>query len=492
MPSLSRSCRATSRGRLRAFVVMIALVTVGAGCAVNPVTGKRELSLLTESQEKQLGAESDQAIIAQYGLYDDRELQAYLNEIGQKMARVSHRPDLTFHFRLLDDPVVNAFALPGGYIYITRGILAYLSDEAALAGVVGHEIGHVTARHGAQRYTQQQLLGLGLGIGSIASETFAEYAGVLGTAGQLLLLKYGRDDERQSDRLGVEYATKTGYDTRTMAEFFNTLDQLSGGSGRLPSWASTHPDPGERYQTVLGLTEEWKGQVGAMDYLRNRARYLRQIDGIPFGQNPREGFVTGGRFVHPELAFEFPVPDGWQVANGKAQVQVVAPEGNAAVLFALAEEPSAAAAADAFTAGSSVTVIARRPLSVNGHGAVRVDATVAQESGTLTVQSTFIEKGGSVFVFHGLAPSAEFDGYRAALTEVSSGFARLTDPDLLEVQPANLRVVEAPRTGSFADVVRDWPIPDLAGIDIAGLALLNGMEPGTPVERGESLKVIVP
>jgi predicted Zn-dependent protease len=476
----------------RLLLAGLVLVTVVAGCSVNPVTGKRELSLLSESQAKELGAESDQAIVSQYGLYDNRELAAYVNEIGQKMTRVSHRPDLAFTFRLLDDSVVNAFALPGGYVYITRGILAYLSDEAALAGVIGHEIGHVTARHGAQRYTQQQLMGLGLGIGSMVNETFAEYAGALGTAGQLLLLKYGRDDERQSDQLGVEYATKVGYDTRTMAEFFNTLDQLSGGSGRLPGWASTHPDPGERYQTVLGLTEEWKAQVGSMDYQENRDRFLRQIDGIPFGRNPREGFVRDGVFLHPDLAFRFPVPSGWQVANGKTQVQVVDPDGQAAVLFSLAGEPSAAAAADAFASGSNITVTDRRTLQVNGLVATRIETQVAQEDGTLAVLSTFIEKDGSVFVFHGLTQPASFDGLRGTFLQVADGFARLTDASVLNVQPITLRVVEAPRDGTFAQVVRDWPIPDTAEIDVAGLALMNGVEPSTPIRSGHSLKVLVP
>jgi len=185
--------------RIRSVALLLSVSWIFAACAVNPVTGERELSLLSKEQEIQLGNESDPAIVAQYGVVEDEAIVDYVQDIGQRMVPVSHRPDLPYTFRVLDDPVVNAFALPGGYVYITRGILAYLDSEAALAGVVGHEIGHITARHGVQRYTQQTLLGAGLGLGSVLSETFAQYADIAGQAAQLLLLKYGRDDERQSD-----------------------------------------------------------------------------------------------------------------------------------------------------------------------------------------------------------------------------------------------------------------------------------------------------
>jgi predicted Zn-dependent protease len=310
---------------LFAILAILLLAPTLHGCAINPVTGQRELTLMSEGQEIQLGAQSDGAIVAQYGLLDDAEAAAYVQGIGARMVPVSHRPDLEFHFRVLDDPVVNAFALPGGYVYITRGILTYLNSEAGLAGVVGHEIGHVTARHGVQRYSQQALLGLGLGLGSVLSETFANYAGLAGQAGQLLLLKYGRDDERQSDQLGVEYATKIGYDTNDMAGFFYTLHRLSPEGGRLPSWMSTHPDPGERVGNVQALTTQWQGQT-AGPYSAKREEFLRVIDGLVFGQDPREGFVRGNTFHHPQLKFRFPVPQGWQLQNGKSQVLMVSPE----------------------------------------------------------------------------------------------------------------------------------------------------------------------
>ena len=197
--------------RYALFVLLLALPTaLVVSCATNPVTGKREFSLVTADQEIAMGKEGYPAVVAEYGLYDDPALAAYVNGIGQKLAKVSEMPTLQWHFTVLDDPTVNAFAMPGGYIYITRGILAHLESEAQLAGVMGHEIGHVTARHSAKQITQQQLTGLGLGLAGAFSESFRQYSGAASQALGLLMLKYGRDDENQSDDLGVRYTTAAG------------------------------------------------------------------------------------------------------------------------------------------------------------------------------------------------------------------------------------------------------------------------------------------
>src|SRR3990172_2751360 len=199
------------------FVLVLLLTQFLIACAVNPVTGKRELNLLSEGQEIQLGAESDPAIIAQYGLYNDEKISNFLTGMGQKMAGISHRPQLEFHFRVLDSPVINAFALPGGYVYFTRGILGYMNSEAEVAGVLGHEIGHVTARHGAKAYTRAQLAQVGFTAGYVLSETFRQYGDVAMQSIGLLFLKFGRDQETQSDKLGVEYSTTIGYDAKNMS-----------------------------------------------------------------------------------------------------------------------------------------------------------------------------------------------------------------------------------------------------------------------------------
>jgi len=193
-------------------IIIAALIVWAVSCAVNPVTGKREFMLLTESDEISLGKQTDEQVINTYGLYGNQQLQNYINTIGKKIAKLSHRPNLNWQFKLLDSPVINAFAVPGGFVYLTRGILAYLNNEAELAGVVGHEIGHVTARHTAKAYSKSVVAQLGLQLGGMLSETFRKYSGIAQFGVGMLFLSFSRDNERQADALGVEYSTKAGYE----------------------------------------------------------------------------------------------------------------------------------------------------------------------------------------------------------------------------------------------------------------------------------------
>ena len=304
--------------------MVLMLLVAGAGCAVNPATGSRELSLVSEAQEIQMGREADPQIVAQMGLYPDSAVQRYVSDIGLRMAARSERPNLPWTFRVLDDPTVNAFALPGGYIYITRGILTHLTSEAELAGVLGHEIGHVTARHSANQMSRAQLAQLGLGVGMIFSETVRDYAGLASQSVGLLFLKFGRDDESQADELGIRYMTRDGYDPRELAGVMRMLSrtsELSTGGGRVPEWLSTHPDPANRSEAILQ-------QVATGNYPTaqrvERDGFLRRLDGMPFGPNPREGFTADGIFHHPDLAFRLQTR-GWAVDNQKSAVQFVAP-----------------------------------------------------------------------------------------------------------------------------------------------------------------------
>jgi len=251
-----------------------------------------------------MGKQSDPAVIAQFGLYDDDELQQFIQEKGQEMAQISHRSNLDFEFKILDSDVVNAFAVPGGYIYFTRGIMAHFNNEAQFAGVLGHEIGHISARHSAQQYTKQMLTQVAFMGGMLASEKFRGMAGEMMQGMQLLFLKFSRSDESESDVLGVYYSTQVGYDSHEMAGFFKTLDRMSGGEGgRLPEFMSTHPDPGRRYEEVNRLSDEYQeGVAGPLTV--NRNSYLEMIDGILYGPDPRQGYTDNHVFYHPELKFD--------------------------------------------------------------------------------------------------------------------------------------------------------------------------------------------
>jgi predicted Zn-dependent protease len=286
----------------RTVLAYPALLLAIASCARNPVTGKNELALVSEGQEIQMGQQAAQEVAQTIGFVEDPELQSYVANIGKRMAAKSERPDLPWEFHVVNDASVNAFALPGGFIYVTRGLLGHMNSEAELATVLGHEIGHVTARHSVQQISKAQLATLGLGIGSIVSSDIAQFAGLASQGLQVLFLKYGRDAENQADELGFRYALTQNYDVREMANVFETLNRASeveGGGGRLPEWLSTHPNPENRVKR----TEERLDTLHASltSTIVNRDEYLKQIDGVAFGEDPRQGFFEGAMFYHPDM-----------------------------------------------------------------------------------------------------------------------------------------------------------------------------------------------
>lgn len=353
-------------------LVLTAFLLLFNNCSRNPVTGKREFVLMSESQELALGKDSDPQILGEFGLYPDSSLQKYLTERGQAMAKISHRPNLPFEFKVVDSDVVNAFAVPGGYVYFTRGILAHFNSEAQLMGVLGHEIGHVTARHSAKQYTSQTFTQLGLVIGMIAFPKFQQFGDLASTGLQLLFLKFSRDHETQSDELGVQYSSKLGYDAHEMASFFNTLGRLSAGedgSQRIPTFMSSHPDPGDRFTKVNALATAFQ-QQNQGNYRAEREKYLRLVDGIIYGEDPRQGYVDNNTFYHPELKFQFPVPQSWKHVNTPSQVQMASTDQKAMMIMALSGEKTLDAAAQGVAQQYKLRVLDQRNTTINGLPAI--------------------------------------------------------------------------------------------------------------------------
>ena len=472
----------------RFLFLLVGLLALAAACTKDYVTGKRTFSLVSESQEISMGAEADPQIVAEYGLYDDDGLADFIEDLGQRIARVSHRPQLDYTFRVLDSPVVNAFALPGGYCYVTRGILAHFNSEDELAGVMGHEVGHVVARHSAESMSRQQLAGLGLGLGAIVSETFAQYVELAGTGVGLLFLSFGRDQESESDRLGVEYSTKLGYDANRMADFFGTLAALSGDAREsIPSFMSTHPDPGDREVKVAQLTSEWQQEVNYQPLNKDPDDYLRMIDGLVYGDDPRQGFVEGDAFYHPQMKFQFPIPAGWDVLNTPSTVRLADSERSVMVLLRLGAESTAAAEADAFVAESGVTVLGREAITVNGFPAQAVQSSAISQEQELGILSYFIEKDGAVFVFHGYTLAVQYDAHVASLRLVMGGFQAVEDTRILDKKPRRVRIKPAPQDGDMASVLT------ALGADASEhkeLAILNGRDLSERVGKGTLIKVV--
>lgn len=473
------------RGPL-ALVALSALL-FHSSCSVNPATGQQQLSFYNEAEEIEMGRQADEEIIASVGLYDDPELQAYIEDLGQRLAAESERPGLPWSFKVMDDPAVNAFALPGGYIYVTRGLLSHMESEAELSGVLGHEIGHVTARHGVNQASKQMLAMVGLGLAVLIDDDLVQVAGVAAAGFGLLFLKYGRDDERQADDLGLRYMSRSGFDPRAMPGVFSVLEgvQTVEGVGRLPSWLSTHPDPGARRERMQQAVAQLPGDFSAAEV--NRESYLRRLDGMTFGENPREGFFEGNAFLHPEMRFRFQFPEGWETSNEKASVSAASPAQDAFLQVSLAEADTPEAAAEAFFEEEGLSQGDAWDKKVHGLPASwsRFDYSDAESALSGTV--AFVRHNGNVFQLLAASTQEEWSDQQRTLEGALASFARLDDPKALNVQPRRLRLVEISREMTLEEFNRKYP----SVVEMSLLALINHVQPGERMPAGTLVKRVV-
>jgi predicted Zn-dependent protease len=482
----------------------LALVMAGTGCVRerSPVTGEKRFYAYSWEQEQQLGREADQQMLQQFGEYDDPQLRDYVKKVGQGVLQESHlrRPDAPeqyrttpFQFRVVDSPVVNAFALPGGYVYVTRGLLSHLQNEAQLAVVLGHEIGHVAARHASRQALKAQAGQLGLIAGVIIGQQVLDdpqaagnMLNVGGALFQLLLTKYSRDAERESDQLGVEWAAREGYDAAEGAEFFRSLQRISDQQGAiLPSWQSTHPDPGEREQTIIRLSRELNPQ--GTNAQTGEETYLRHIEGLVLGQDPREGFVRDGVFYHPQLRFQFPIPQGWSVQNEKAAVLLIAPERGALLVLEIAPAQSAQEAASRLAQTEGIQVISATPMQTQGLTAMRVMAQANTQRGAAAIINYFIEYGGKVYSFLGYSSAANFEVYLPEFQQTAEAFQAVRDASKLQVEPVRLAIVAADKGAPFRTFI---PAELPHGMTPLDLAILNQVELDEPIPQGKKLKLL--
>jgi len=465
---------------------ILALAVAVSTCAVNPVTGKRELSLVSEGQEIQMGQQYAQQVKQEMGVYPDSGIQRYVRTIGLRLAKASERPSIPWDFTVMDDPQVNAFALPGGPIFITRGILTHMNSEAELASVIGHEIGHVTARHSAQQITRQQLFQVGLVAGAIASEKVAQNLGLLSTGLGILSLKYGRDDESQADQLGFRYALNDGYDVRRMVDMFRILERVSGGSGRIPEWQSTHPDPGNRIAATEARLR--RVQVPLDGKKVGRAEFLAAIDGMIFGDNPRQGYFKDGRFYHPDLAFTLDFPSGWQTVNQTSAVAGLSPEKDAQVQLTLAGKGDPGQTLQQFLGQEGIRPGQARSTTINGNpGAIAAFQAQTQEGNVLNGMVAMVSYGGVTYQLLGITANQP-QAYSNTFQSFIQSFRRLTDQNALSVKPDRIDIVRVPRAMTLAEFNQQYP----STIPIERLALINGVADGNArLAAGESVKRVV-
>jgi len=463
------------------------LLLLAAACAINPVTGKHELSLISEQQEIALGKEADAEIRSLHGVYDSPSLEEYVNKVGMALAPHTHRPHLTYHFAVLDTPVANAFALPGGYIYVTRGILIMMNSEAELAAVLAHELGHVNARHGVHRLSNLLLVDFGLTLGSALSDTFAQISGVASIGIQLLFLKYSRDDEREADALGVEYSRKSDYNPSEMVSFFSSLKKLGDLSEgySLPGFLSTHPLTSERIQNVQAILIESDRQL-----MTKQLAYLKSIDNIVFGDDPRQGYVEGNTFYHPGMRISFSFPRDWKLQNEPSQVLLASEDGQAAVVLRVEKSSEnlkdyALRKAAEFEERS---FIGEQSLTINGFNSFQQLYDIARpEKEALRVRLTHIKKGSHIFSFYTFSTTHDFTKYDFQFGTLVGSFKELRDRRHLNRQPQRLKVIPANGRQTLKQMFMKAALKKDLWVKFA---IMNGMELDQIPQQNQLVKIV--
>jgi predicted Zn-dependent protease len=466
-----------------------------AGCALNPVSGRPEVVLTTAEGEREIGRQEARRLEARIGFVRDPRLTDYVEAVGRRLATLSPRRDVSWVFAVVDAPEANAFALPGGYVLVTRGLLALMNSEDELANVLGHEMGHVAARHAVQRLSASVPFSIVSGVGALATGIVSPQlgeavAGIGQVAGALALAPYGRHQEREADRVGQEMAAAAGWDPAGMASFLATLDRDQALNGTDPGHAGfldTHPATSERIletsARALALPRATTPPIAA-----GRTAFLDRLDGLLVGADPAEGLFVDGRFVHPDLGFTFRLPEGWPRVNSPSYVAAVAPAEDAVVMLqhiGAADdpmEPARAVQAEAvqermgirFPAGAEPLVI----------GDLRAARAVGETRGT-KLDLTWIALGAEIYQVTGVSRATTFETYRPQFSAVAQGFRPLTAAERSEIKDTRLRVVRATGHETLERVVAragsTWS-PRQA-------AVANGLELGQPLAAGTLVKL---
>lgn len=476
------------------IIAYLVISVIGlSGCTTNPATGQRQFDgLMSRESEAAIGAQEHAKIVKQYGgVYKDQQLQAYVNEIGQKVARNTERPEVTYKFTLLDSPIVNAFALPGGYVYVTRGLMAVANDEAELASVIGHEIAHVTARHQAARYSQGLLTTLGATvIGAAVGD--ANVTRALSLGNNLYMSSYSRDQESQADTLGIRYLSRAGYDTFAMGDFLQAMgrfdqmqDRLKGEKGNNFSYFSSHPQTGDRVALAAQEAGRYpKGQAG-----RNPERYLNMIAGMTFGDSADQGFVRGTSFYHPAMGFTFTAPAGYKLVNQPEQVAAAGPDGTVMVLD-MAGNPQRLDPLNYMitTWMKGERMNSPEAVTINGLRAATDSFPGTLNGRPVEVRLVAIEwSPNEIFRFQIAMPRGVSAGTVEGLKRATYSFRKLSEGERQSVRPQRVQVVTA-RTGDTVETLAQRMEVTEAKLD--QFLALNNLNAGARIESGKPYKII--
>lgn len=495
------SVRNTPRSLFIAFAVVLSIALPACKTVVNPVSGKKEIATMDEGEEIANGRAQHDEILKQHSRLNNPALQAYVTGVGMRIARETHRPNLPWTITVLDSPEVNAFATTGGYVYITRGIMAHLNSEEELAGVLGHEMGHITARHVARQSRDQSiaqgltLLGALLGGyygGEQGAQTGAQVVGGVAQVGHLL--PHSRDHENQADGLGVEYLDKAGYDPKAMARVIDVLrlqesfaedESRAGGVARLnrmPAWLATHPANAERllHATYAAGLHPAKPNADA-----GRDRYLRAIDGLVFGDSRENGVMRGRQFFHEPLNFTMTRPERWKFQNESDKLTVISPDQAAAIVIAPAKPRGnhEQAIRNMLKPDSGRS----ERITINGNPATYFSG--ARQSNPIEATVVSIADADFVMVPLAKSPLAQ-QQYRREVLEIMNSVRRMNAEDVRRAQPTTLRVVPMPHSAAgqgFRELARIAPESSATENQ---LRLINQAYPSGTIEPGRLVKTL--
>jgi predicted Zn-dependent protease len=475
---------------LLAVVVLLALL--GASCAVNPVSGRPELTLVSTEKEKKIGEEEAKKVEEQMGLVDDARLNGYLDALGQRLAKESPRQNITYQFHVVDMAEPNAFALPGGYVYVTRGLLVLANNEDELAGVVGHEIAHVAARHTVQKISKQGPVAAVFGIVSGVTGWIPIVGNVVGGVGDLaqslMFAPYDRSQETEADRVGQDIAAKAGWDPTGLPIFLTTLGRevdLTTKGGHKPSFFDSHPATPDR---VAKTTEHAKTlkRADRPPISASHEEFLARLDGLVVGQDAAHGLITGRTFVHPDLGILIQFPERWELENTPQKVVAVAPDKQAAVVLgALAKGDDPMEGARALDKATKSNVSGRtRRTTINGLPAAH---TQLEAEGKIGLDVTWIAHDGVIYLVVGLAPRQRFASVQPAFMATASSFRPLTAAERAGVRENRLRLVRA-RAGETIDALAARTHSAWSKEEIA---VANGLAVGATLAEGQVIKMTI-
>lgn len=470
----------------KALISLLFFVTL-TGCSTNPVTGKQNVVLMSQEQEIALGKQSHQQILKQYEVYNDPKLQAVVSRVGQALAAQSHRQGLKFTFTVLDSPEINAFALPGGYIYITRGIIAYLNSEQELAGVIGHEIGHVTARHGVRQHTAQtasSILGVALAV-LTNNQSLAQTSGYIGSA---LISGYGRKHELEADRLGAEYLARINYDPETMLDVIGVLknqelfaNEAAKSKGEQPRQGyhglfSSHPANDQRLQEVIQAAKRF--QTENPKSIDPKA-FLNLSNGMAYGDSQAQGIIKKNDFYHLDLDLHIRFPQGWQLMNQPSHLLSISPDKKQLIQFALGEKATVKPRLFLQKAFPSL-----RSGESRGRDTYAGVTALKTPWGQRDSRVAAVQHKDNMYVFLGLG-EGKVPNDRFFNTIGSLG--KLTRNEKILAQGKKLKIIRARSGDTFAKLARR---SNLDEFQISRLRLLNGLYPKGEPTPGKLIKIV--